>query len=117
MPITNRRGFISYYLCIILVAAVMIVSSLQKAAVSYHDYKLQLDDFRNLNWLEVIAINRVKQKLRAYDEEDESLEVGNGSIDLHYDGLTVTITLHYNGLCRERILEFDDIIDAVTEYY
>lgn len=95
----------------------MITTSLYQSVHNYHEFRSELESLRQLNWLEVIAINRAKQRLRNYDEEDEILEVGEGTIELRYDGLTVTIIVYYQSFVRERILEFDDINDVVTEYY
>ncbi|MBQ9036865.1 MAG: hypothetical protein IJJ19_07340 [Erysipelotrichaceae bacterium] len=113
----SHRGFISFHLCLILASTLLITTSLYEAAVNYHSFRDELESLRQLNWLEVVAINRAKQRLRNYDEEDEILEVGDGTIELRYDGLTVTIIVYYQDHVRERILEFDDINDVVTEYY
>ena len=117
LPMKSHKGFISFHLCLILASILLITTSLYEAAVNYHSFRDELESLRQLNWLEVVAINRAKQRLRNYDEEDEILEVGDGTIELRYDGLTVTIIVYYQDHVRERILEFDDINDVVTEYY
>ena len=117
MPITVRKGFISLYLCVILGITLAVVSSLCASMRNYHEFVRDRDAQRMMNWMEVLCINRVKQKLRAYEEEDEDLCLGECEATIRYDDTSVTIIIEYGQFTRERLLKFDDVEDIVSSYH
>ena len=117
MPTTVRKGFISLYLCVILSITLTVVSSLCASVRNYHEFEKDRDAQRIMNWMEVLCINRVKQKLRDYEEEDEDLCLGECEAAIRYDDTSVTIVIEYGQFVRERLLEFDDVEDIVSSYH
>ncbi len=116
MPTTVRKGFISFYLCMILAVTLAVVSSLCTSVRDYHEFARDRDAMRIMNHMEVLCVNRVKKKLRAYEEEDENICLGECEASIRYDDTTVTITIEYGQFTRTRVLEFDDITDIVSSY-
>ena len=50
-PTTDRKGFISLHLCIVLAMTLSITASLYQAVHNYHEFRKELDVMRQLNWL------------------------------------------------------------------
>ena len=117
MHTTARKGFMSFYLCMILAVTLAVVSSLCSSVRNYHEFVRDRDAMRIMNRMEILCINRVKKKLRAYEEEDESISLGECEASIHYDDTTVSITIEYGQFTRSRVLEFDDIADIVSSYH
>ncbi len=117
MPTTARKGFISFYLCMILAVTLAVVSSLCSSVRNYHEFAKDREVQRIMNQMEVLCINRVKKKLRAYEEEDENISLGECEASIRYDDTTVSIIIEYGQFTRSRQLEFDDIEDIVSSYH
>ncbi len=117
MPTTVHKGFISFYLCMILAVTLAVVSSLCTSVKDYHEFAIDREAMRIMNRMEVLCINRVKKKLRAYDEEDENISLGECEASIRYDDTTVSITIEYGQFTRSRVLEFDDVEDIVSSYH
>jgi hypothetical protein len=94
-----------------------VVSSLGTSVRNYHEFAIDREAMRIMNRMEVLCINRVKKKLRAYDEEDENISLGECEASIRYDDTTVSITIEYGQFTRSRVLEFDDVEDIVSSYH
>ena len=104
------------YLLQMLAVCLLLSAGILAEVQRYHDFDENRESFREVNWLEVLAVNRVKKQLRSYQEKDETIYLNGYSISFHYNDLTCTITISGNGVYRQRCLWFDDIDDEVIDY-
>ena len=112
----NNRGFVTVYLLQILAVCLLLSHAVLSEITRYHDFAEKRDSFRESNWLEVLSINRVKQKFRSYQEKNETVYVDGYTINFVYLDLTCSITISGNGVFRERWLLYDDLSDEVIDY-
>ena len=112
----SKKGFITLYMAMILSFTLAISSLANKRIRQYYEFQDDLSYVREINRLEILTINRIKQKLRNFQEEDETLWVGDYSIEIRYDDLDVDFSIAGNGLKRERKFSFDDFNDYVYDY-
>ena len=92
------------YLLGILAVCLLLSSGILAEVERYHDFEENRESFRETNWLEVLAVNRVKTKYSSY------------SISFEYDDLLCTITITGNDVYRQRCLWYDDFDDQVVDY-
>ncbi len=112
----KNKGFVSMYLLGILAVCLLLSSGILAEVRRYHDFEENRESFREVNWLEVLAVNRVRKKYRSYRERNETLYLDGYSICFEYDDLTCNITISGNGTYRQRDLWYDDFDDLVTDY-
>ena len=115
--ISNRRGFVSIYVIMVLTVSILLVNSVYSEISRYHQFRSDTNAFRIMNWMEVLTVNRIKQKMRDYKEKNERYTLNGCSVEIQYDGSKAYITIRYNGIVRNRTLEFDDIDECVRAYY
>ena len=112
----RNRGFVSLYMLVILSAAIVVSSMLTTEITRYHQFVSQRKVFRKINWLEVLAINRIKDCYRNYAEKDETVWIEGFSITFTYHDLECTFVIRGEGNQRIRKLYYDDLENWVTEY-
>ena len=112
----RNKGFVSMYLLGILAVCLLLSSGILAEVERYHDFEENRESFRETNWLEVLAVNRVKNKYRSYSEKNETLYLNGYSISFEYDDLLCTITITGNDVYRQRCLWYDDFDDQVVDY-
>ena len=111
-----HEGFVTAYLCMILMAVMMVETAVISSLNRYYRFQKDLDEFRRMNHAEVIAIHRVKQSYHDYSEEDDSFWVDDCLVELYYDDLTCSIVISSPNYSRSRTLVYDDIEERVREY-
>lgn len=112
----NRKGFVTVYLLQILSVCLLLSRTVSAEIIRYHDFEEKRKCFREVNWLEVLAINHVKLKYRSYQEKDEVIYVDGYRISFVYHEMVCNITFSGNGIYRERMLQYDDIDNEVIDY-
>ena len=112
----NSKGFISVYLLTVLAACLLLSHGIYCEMYRYHQFASERENFRRMNWLEVLSVKRAIQNFRCYSEADETLYLEGYSISFVYRDLSCTITISGNGYTRVRCLEYDDINDEVLDY-
>ena len=113
----SRKGIISLYLLILLAICLAINASLSASVQRYHDFMMERESLRVINWVEVLVINRVKHNFEIINEKSETMVIEGCSVTIMIDGLKAYIHLTYNGYTRDRVLIYDDIELAVSDYY
>ncbi|MBQ1342178.1 MAG: hypothetical protein IIY33_06810 [Erysipelotrichaceae bacterium] len=112
----NKKGFVTIYLLQILAVCLLLSRTMIGEITRYHGFEENRQIFREVNWLEVLAVNRIKQKFRSYREKDEVIYVNGYRISFIYHNLTCNLTISGNGVYRERWLQYDDIDNEVIDY-
>ena len=115
--ISSLKGFVSIYVIMVLAVSILLTESVYTEVSRYYDFRSDTDAFRMMNWMEVLTVNRIKQKMRDYKEKNEQYSLNGCSVEIRYDGSTAYITIRYNGHIRYRTLEFDDVDECVRAYY
>ena len=112
----NKKGFVTVYLLQILAVCLLLSHAVLTEISRYHGFEEKRAEFREMNWLEVLAVNRVKQKFRSYQEKDEMIYVDGYCISFVYNDLNCRITITGNGSFRERWLQYDDLENEIIDY-
>lgn len=112
----SSKGFISIYLLTVLAACLLLSHGIYSEMYRYHSFQSERENFRKMNWLEVLAVQRAIQSFRCYSTVNETLWLDGYSVSFIYRDLTCTITISGNGYTRIRCLQFDDIDDEVSDY-
>ena len=115
--ISGHRGFVTVYVLMVLAAAVLLTNSVYIETERYHQFRSQNETVRLMNWMEVLTINRIKQKMRDYKEKNEEYSLNGCSVSIRYDGSKAFITITCNGMYRYRTLEYDDVEECISAYY
>ena len=115
--ISNHKGFVTVYVVIVLAVAMLLAGSVYQETERYHDFRLSSETVILMNWMEVLTVNRIKEKMRNYKEKDEEYSLNGVTVRIRYDGSTAYITISCNGMTRNRTLVFDDIEEYISEYY
>jgi len=113
----SRKGFISVYFIFILLIVTSCISYLTESICRYSYYLANLDDFRRLNNVEVLIINRLKYQFKNYHEKNQLIYYDGCAILITIDGNSATFTIMSHGVYRERVLEYDSENNAVETYY
>ena len=112
----KNKGFVTMYLLEILAVCLLLSSGILAEVRRYHDFEENRESFREVNWLEVLAVNRVKKQYRNYRENNETLYVKGYCISFVYEDLNCYITITGNGILRQRWLVYDDYDNEVVDY-
>ena len=112
----GNKGFISIYLLTVLAVCLLIAHGIYSEMYRCHGFISERENFRKMNWLEVLAIKRTVQNFRCYSCVNETLYIDGYSVSFLYRDLSCTITISGNGYIRIRCLEYDDINDEVLDY-
>ncbi len=112
----SKKGFVTIYLLQILAVCLLLSGMMIGEITRYHGFEENRQSFREVNWLEVLAVNRIKQKFRSYQEKNEVIYVNGYRISFIYQDLTCNLTISGNGVYRERWLQYDDIDNEIIDY-
>ena len=109
----NKNGFISMYALVLLqITLTFSMMMLERIKTSYISHT-----FDELTFVEIKVINKVKQDLLEYEEEDSSFEENGFDVELVYDDVTCYITIKKG---QKKVLssrlEFDDIEEEIIAY-
>ena len=115
--ISNNRGFVTIYVLVVLAVATLMSGSVYLETERYHDFRIDSETVRLMNWMEVLTVNRIKEKMRNYTEKDEEYSLNGVSVRIRYDGSTAYITITCGDMVRNRTLKFDDVDECIGEYY
>lgn len=116
-PMYRSRGSVTAYMLVLLAALLTITSSLVHHVRRYAYYNGDLEEFRTVNRVEVLTINRIKKAFENYEEEDESFVFEGVEVSIRYEDLTAYITISSENILRERMLEYNDISQIVSYYH
>ena len=115
--ISNHNGFVTVYVAMVLAVALLLSGSVYLETQRYHDFHKDSEAVRLMNWMEILTVNRIKEKMRDYKEKDEEYALNGVSVRIRYDGSTAYISISCQGMTRNRTLVFDDIEECISEYY
>ncbi len=113
---TMNKGFISIYLCLLLSTVLMVSASIKQSVVRYHKYQIELQEFREMNLVEVLLINRIKQDFYLNETKDENLKYGNCFIEIRYSGYVCEIKIYSDRFERDRKIWWDPIDEMICDY-
>ena len=115
--ISSHNGFVTVYVAMVLAVALLLSGSVYLETQRYHDFHKDSEAVRLMNWMEILTVNRIKEKMRDYKEKDEEYALNGVSVRIRYDGSTAYISISCQGMTRNRTLVFDDIEECISEYY
>jgi hypothetical protein len=115
--ISNRNGFVTVYVAMVLAVALLLSGSVYLETQRYHDFRMDSEAVRVMDWMEILTVNRIKEKMRNYKEKDEEYSLNGVSVIIRYEGSTAYISISCQGMTRNRTLVFDDVEECISEYY
>lgn len=111
----NKKGFVAVY-CLVFLCCVLFYGSLVYASIQQYQYfRENLNCFRRMNNAETLAILRIKRQFKEYAEENEKIRYKGCLIEIEYEATTAYLTLTYQGIVRERQLEYDELSETIKE--
>lgn len=117
LPTGNRKAFISVYFIFILLIVSSYISYITESICRYSYYLANLDDFRRINNVEVLIINRLKYQFQNYHERNQLIYYDGCAILITIDGRSADFIIMSHGVYRERVLEYDSENNVVETYY
>ena len=114
---TRSKGYLTLYLCLILMVVLTISASMQEAVQRYYEFGKDLEEFRRINVVEIMTINYIKQEFRDFSEKDTEFDLLECHVSIVYEGLTANIYIRSSSFERKRTLIFDDLNDIIFDYY
>ena len=115
--ISSHKGFVTVYIAMVLAVALLLSGSVNLEIQRYHTFRMDSETVRLMNWIEILTVNRIKEKMRNYKEKNEEYSLNGVSVRIRYDGSTAYISISCQGMTRSRTLVFDDIEECISEYY
>ncbi len=113
----NKNGFITVYALILLSVTFGICTMLNQVYRDKLRFIENIDEFRLINQIEVLAIARARNNYDEYRLKDELISYQSCSIRISYDGERASINISCPKFSRQRIMRYDEIERFVTDYY
>lgn len=112
----TKKGFITlYFTSMLLLVSVFSLSFIETINNRIYFYQ-RLEVFRRMNNAEVLALNRIKFKMKTYSEQDETLTYKGCIISISYVSTTIELVISYKDCIRERSMIFDETSETLIEY-
>ena len=105
------------YLLVILLCAITLAGSLEALVARYYDFRKNLEEFRIINHVEMLVIERVKYRFANYMEKSETVEIDGCQVIITITDLQADITIRYQDMVRYRHLQYDDLDNEIADYY
>ena len=112
----TKKGFITlYFTSMLLLVSVFSLKFIETINNRIYFYQ-RLEVFRRMNNAEVLALNRIKFKMKTYSEQDETLTYKGCIISISYVSTTIELVISYKDCIRERSMIFDEASETLIEY-
>ncbi|MGN1399591.1 MAG: hypothetical protein ACI4WG_06320 [Erysipelotrichaceae bacterium] len=111
-----KKGFITlYFTSLLLFVSLFLALYIESIKGRIYFYQ-RLEVFRRMNNAEVLALNRIKFKMRTYSEQDETLTYKGCIINIYYSSTEIELVISYLDCIRERRMVYDEASETLIDY-